>query len=71
MFNPEGITRYNTIPGIIGSILSTTLILMTALAITRERESGAMENLLISPVTGLEVFLGKITPYVLIGVFSR
>ncbi|WP_349290164.1 MULTISPECIES: ABC transporter permease [unclassified Tatumella] len=70
MFNPEGITRYNTIPGIIGSILSTTLILMTALAITRERESGAMENLLISPVTGLEVFLGKITPYVLIGIFQ-
>ncbi len=70
MFNPEGITQYNTIPGIIGSILSTTLILMTALAITRERESGAMENLLISPVTGFEVILGKITPYVMIGVFQ-
>ncbi|VEA71337.1 Inner membrane transport permease ybhR [Serratia rubidaea] len=52
MFNPEGITQYNTIPGIIGSILSTTMILMTALAITRERESGAIENLLVSPVTG-------------------
>lgn len=70
MFNPEGITQYNTIPGIIGSILSTTLILMTALSITRERESGAMENLLISPVTGLEVILGKITPYVIIGIFQ-
>ncbi|WP_294911954.1 ABC transporter permease [Tatumella sp. UBA2305] len=70
MFNPEGITRFNTIPGLIGSILSTTLILMTALAITRERESGAMENLLISPVTALEVILGKITPYVLVGVFQ-
>ncbi|MGU3524848.1 ABC transporter permease [Enterobacteriaceae bacterium C23F] len=70
MFNPEGITQYNTIPGIIGSILSTTLILMTALAITRERENGAMENLLISPVTGLEVILGKITPYVIIGIFQ-
>lgn len=70
MFNPEGITQYNTIPGIIGSILSTTLILMTALAITRERESGAIENLLVSPVTGLEVVLGKITPYILIGIFQ-
>ncbi|UIA85813.1 ABC transporter permease [Erwinia tracheiphila] len=70
MFNPEGITQYNTIPGIIGSILSTTMILMTALAITRERENGAIENLLVSPVTGLEVVMGKITPYVLIGLFQ-
>ena len=70
MFNPEGITQYNTIPGIIGSILSTTLILMTALAITRERESGAIENLLISPLTSLEVISGKIIPYVLIGLFQ-
>lgn len=69
-FNPEGITQYNTIPGIIGSILSTTLILMTALAITREREKGAIENLLVSPVTGLEVILGKISPYVVIGLFQ-
>jgi ABC-2 type transport system permease protein len=70
MFNPEGITQYNTIPGIIGSILSTTLILMTALAITRERESGAIENMLISPLTSLEVITGKIIPYVLIGLFQ-
>ncbi|URQ60723.1 ABC transporter permease [Pantoea alhagi] len=70
MFNPEGITQYNTIPGIIGSILSTTLVLMTALAITRERESGAIENLLISPLTSFEVITGKIIPYVLIGIFQ-
>lgn len=70
MFNSEGITQYNTIPGIMGSILSTTLILMTALAITRERESGAIENLLISPLSSLEVITGKITPYVLIGIFQ-
>ncbi|NIY46148.1 ABC transporter permease [Cedecea colo] len=70
MFNPEGITQYNTIPGIIGSILSTTLILMTALSITRERENGAIENLLISPLTSLEVIVGKITPFVLIGMFQ-
>lgn len=70
MFNPEGITQYNTVPGIIGSVLSTTLILMTALAVTRERENGGMESLLISPVTGMEVILGKITPYVIIGGFQ-
>lgn len=70
MFNPEGITQYNTIPGIIGSILSTTLILMTALSITRERENGAIENLLISPLTSFEVIIGKITPFVIIGLFQ-
>ncbi len=63
MFNPEGITQFNTIPGIMGSILSTTLILMTALSITRERENGALENLLVSPLSGLEVIIGKITPF--------
>ncbi|MGP4885262.1 ABC transporter permease, partial [Klebsiella pneumoniae] len=57
MFNPEGITQFNTIPGIMGSILSTTLILMTALSITRERENGALENLLVSPLSGLEVII--------------
>lgn len=70
MFNPEGITQYNTIPGIMGSILSTTLILMTALSITRERENGALENLLVSPLSGLEVIIGKITPFFLIGLFQ-
>jgi ABC-2 type transport system permease protein len=59
MFNPEGITQFNTIPGIMGSILSTTLILMTALSITRERENGALENLLVSPLTGFEVIVGR------------
>ena len=70
MFNPEGVTQYNTVPGIIGSVLSTTLILMTALAVTRERENGGMESLLISPVSGMEVILGKITPYIIIGAFQ-
>ncbi len=64
------ITQFNTIPGIMGSILSTTLILMTALSITRERENGALENLLVSPLTGLEVIVGKITPFVIIGLFQ-
>ncbi|HKS32402.1 MAG TPA: ABC transporter permease [Enterobacteriaceae bacterium] len=70
VFNPEGITQYNTVPGIIGLILSSTLILMTALSITREHENGAIENLLVSPLTSFEVITGKIIPFVLIGLFQ-
>ncbi len=66
-YNPEGLTRYNIVPGIIGLILSMTTVMMTALAITRERERGNMENLLSSPVTPLEIMTGKIVPYILIG----
>ena len=69
MFNPEGITQFNTIPGIMGSILSTTLILMTALSITRERKRGVRKFTGLS-VVGLEVIIGKITPFVIIGLFQ-
>lgn len=67
LYNPEGFTRYNIVPGLIAIILTMTGIMMTALAITRERERGTMENLLAMPVRPLEVMAGKITPYVLIG----
>ena len=66
-YNPEGLTRYNIIPGLIGLILSMTTVMMTGLAITKERERGNMENLLSSPVTALEIMTGKIVPYILIG----
>jgi ABC-2 type transport system permease protein len=66
-FNPEGLTQYNIVPGLMGVILTMTMIMMTALAITREVERGTMENLLATPVRPLEVLLGKILPYVLIG----
>lgn len=66
-YNPEGFTRYNIVPGLIAIILTMTGIMMTALAITRERERGTMENLLAMPVRPLEVMVGKITPYVVIG----
>lgn len=66
-YNPEGLTRYNIIPGLMGLILSMTTVMMTGLAITRERERGNMENLLASPVTPLEIMAGKIIPYILIG----
>ncbi|MBI2719529.1 MAG: ABC transporter permease [Rhizobiales bacterium] len=66
-YNPEGITRFNIVPGLLGVILTMTMVMMTALAVTRERERGTMENLLAMPVRPIEVMAGKIAPYVLIG----
>jgi ABC-2 type transport system permease protein len=66
-YNPEGITQYNIVPGIMGTILTMTLVIMTALAMTRERERGTMENLLAMPVRPVEVMLGKILPYIVAG----
>jgi ABC-2 type transport system permease protein len=66
-YNPEGITAYNIVPGLIGTILTFTMVVVTSLAVTRERERGTMENLLAMPVRPLEVMLGKIVPYVLLG----
>jgi ABC-2 type transport system permease protein len=66
-YNPEGITQYNIVPGLIGTILTMTMVMMTALAMTRERERGTMENLLATPVRPLEVMIGKILPYIVVG----
>lgn len=66
-YNPEGLTRYNIVPGLMGIILSMTTVTMTGIAITKERERGNMENLLASPVSPLEIMTGKIVPYILIG----
>jgi ABC-2 type transport system permease protein len=70
LFNPEAITQYNVVPGLIGVILTMTMVMMTGLAITRERERGTMENLLATPVLPLEVTAGKIVPYVIIGLLQ-
>ncbi len=67
LYNPEGLTHYNIIPGLMGVILTMTMALMTGLAITRERERGTMENLLAMPVKPIEVMTGKIVPYIAIG----
>jgi ABC-2 type transport system permease protein len=66
-YNPEGLSRYNIVPGLIGTILTMTMVMLTALAMTRERERGTMENLLATPVRPFEVMLGKILPYIVIG----
>jgi ABC-2 type transport system permease protein len=69
-YNPEGITSYNIVPGLLGTILTMTMILMTGLAMTRERERGTFENLLSTPALPLEVMTGKIIPYILIGLIQ-
>jgi ABC-2 type transport system permease protein len=66
-YNPESITQYNIVPGLIGVMLTMTLVIITALAITRERERGTMENLLSTPVHPGEVIIGKIIPYIMVG----
>jgi len=69
-YNPEAVTQYNIVPGLMGVILTMTMVMMTGLAITRERERGTMENLLATPATVLEVMTGKIVPYILIGLLQ-
>jgi ABC-2 type transport system permease protein len=66
-YNPESITQYNLVPGLMGVVLTMTMVVITALAITRERERGTMENLLSMPTRPLEVLIGKIVPYILVG----
>jgi ABC-2 type transport system permease protein len=69
-YNPEGITAYNIVPGLLGVILTMTMVLMTGLAMTRERERGTFENLLATPALPIEVMTGKIVPYILIGLLQ-
>ena len=66
-YNPENITQYNIVPGLMGVMLTMTMIIITALAITRERERGTMENLLSTPARPGEVMIGKIVPYITVG----
>lgn len=66
-YNPEGITQFNIVPALLGVVLTMTMVIMTALGVTRERERGTMEALLAMPVRPTEVMLGKIVPYILIG----
>lgn len=67
LYNPENITQYNVVPGLMGVVLTMTMVIITALAITRERERGTMENLLATPVRPFEVMIGKILPYIAVG----
>lgn len=67
VYNPLAITAYNIVPGLLGVVLTMTLVIITALAITREYELGTMENLLATPLKPMEVMVGKILPYIIVG----
>lgn len=67
-YNPESVTAYNIVPGLLGVILSMTLVMMTALSMTRETERGTLESLLATPLQPIEVMAGKLAPYVLVGL---
>ncbi len=67
LYNPEGISQYNIVPGLLGVILQMTMVMMTAMALTRETERGTMENLLAMPASPAEIMLGKVLPYAGVG----
>jgi ABC-2 type transport system permease protein len=69
-YNPEAVTAYNIVPGLLGVILSMTLVMMTALSVTRETERGTMESLLATPAEPIEVMAGKLAPYVGVGLIQ-
>lgn len=66
-YNPEGVSQYNIVPGLLGVILQMTMVMMTAMALTRETERGTMENLLAMPASPVEIMLGKVLPYLVVG----
>src|ERR1700710_2772386 len=66
-YNPAGSSRLNIVPGLVGTILTMTMLIFTALSVTREIERGTMESLLAMPITPFEIMLGKIIPYILVG----
>ncbi|NWG45080.1 MAG: ABC transporter permease [Alphaproteobacteria bacterium] len=67
MFNPASVTAFNIVPGLLGVILTMTMVMITSIALTRESERGTMEALLATPVRPAEIMIGKTTPYILVG----
>lgn len=67
IYNPLAITAYNIVPGLLGVVLTMTMVIVTALVITREYERGTMENLLATPLKPLQVMIGKLLPYIIVG----
>jgi ABC-2 type transport system permease protein len=70
LYNPENITQYNIVPGLLGVILTMTMVMATSIALTRERERGTYENLLAMPTRPLEIMIGKVTPNIFVGAFQ-
>lgn len=69
-YNPEGVTAFNIVPGLLGVILTMTMTMITSIALTRERERGTYEALLSSPLRPLEIMIGKTTPYIFVGAIQ-
>jgi ABC-2 type transport system permease protein len=69
-YNPENITAFNIVPGLLGIVLTLTLVMQTAIGVTREQERGTMESLLATPVQPLEVMIGKLAPFVIVGMIQ-
>lgn len=67
VYNPLAITAFNVVPGLLGVVLTMTMVIITALVITREYERGTMENLLATPLKPIEVMIGKLVPYIIVG----
>ena len=70
LYNPEQRTAVNIVPGLVGIILTMTMIMFTSAAIVREREHGNMEMLITTPIRPIELMLGKIIPYIFIGLLQ-
>ncbi len=66
-YNPDGITAYYMVPAILGIIVTMTMVMMTAVAIVRERERGTLEQLMVTPIRSYELMIGKIIPYIGLG----
>ena len=66
-YNPSAITQYNIVPGLLGSVLTMTFVMVASMALTRERERGTMESLLTTPILPMEVIIGKATPFIVVG----
>jgi len=66
-YNPSAITQYNIVPGLLGTLLTMTFVMVASMALTREREQGTMETLLATPISPLEVIIGKATPFIVVG----
>ena len=69
-YNPDNITAFNIVPGLLGIVLTLTLVMQTAIGVTREQERGTMESLLATPVQPLEVMIGKLAPFVIVGMIQ-
>ncbi len=66
-YNPSAITQYNIVPGLLGTVLTMTFVMVASMALTRERERGTMETLLATPILPMEVIIGKATPFIIVG----